>query len=326
MSCDLNRSEQQRQILDMASALLGDQYPVSRLRNAKPDDLSALAEFGAFALALPEEQDGSGFSLVDEALMNVLLGRHLVSTKALAASVAVRLAAQLGHGEKARQIANGTIGVCAAVRSDESILLIDAADAALAVVFGKRQVALVDVEGRNAEDVPGLGHSLSVRRLTDAPAAVLGECTAGTLLNIADLLIAAQLLGIAEATRDAAVSYAQLRRQFGRPIGAFQAIKHHCANMALGAEALSSLLDMAAIAVRDERDDAAFQVAALSLLAPRVALANARTCIQVHGGIGFSAEAEPHHYLKQAHLLRQLASGANLLDLPAPLTPYTTLA
>ena len=76
------------------------------------------------------------------------------------------------------------------------------------------------------------------------------------------------------------------------------------------------------IAARDARDDAAFQIAALRLLAPKAALANARTCIQVHGGIGFSAEADAHHYLKQAHLLRQLGSGAAMLDLPAPLAPH----
>ena len=61
---------------------------------------------------------------------------------------------------------------------------------------------------------------------------------------------------------------------------------------------------------------------AIRLLAPKAALANARTCIQVHGGIGFSAEADAHHYLKQAHLLRQLGSGAAMLDLPAPLAPH----
>ena len=180
---------------------------------------------------------------------------------------------------------------------------------------------LVELGGQSG-DVTGLGHSVALTRLRPASAATVGECRDRALLDVVDLLLSAQLLGIAEATRDLAVSYAKVREQFGRPIGSFQAVKHHCANMAIAAEALSSLLDVAAVSARDERDDAAFQIAALRLLAPKAALANARTCIQVHGGIGFSAEADAHHYLKQAHLLRQLGSGAAMLDLPAPLAPH----
>jgi alkylation response protein AidB-like acyl-CoA dehydrogenase len=211
------------------------------------------------------------------------------------------------------------------------MLIVDADGADLAVVFGEQRLMLLDLGGQSGERLTGLGHSVALTRLrpesSATSSAMVGECADRALRDIADLLVSAQLLGIAEATRDLAVSYAQTRVQFGRPIGSFQAIKHHCANMAVAAEALSSLLDMAAIAARDERaapderDDAAFQIAALRLLAPKAALANARTCIQVHGGIGFSAEADAHHYLKQAHVLRQLQSGATMLDLPAPLAP-----
>jgi alkylation response protein AidB-like acyl-CoA dehydrogenase len=136
-----------------------------------------------------------------------------------------------------------------------------------------------------------------------------------------DLLVSAQLLGVATAARDLAVAYAKVRTQFGRPIGGFQAVKHHCANMAVAVEKLSALLDMAAIAVRDGCDDAAFQTAALARLVPRIALANARLCIQIHGGIGFSAEASPQLYLKHAHLLRHLLTGGRILDHDATLAP-----
>lgn len=325
MTWTLNRNEDQRQILDATSALLDASYPVSRLRDGRPDDLGPLAEFGTFALATPEERGGSGFTLVEEALVHVLLGRHLVSTRALATSVGSRLAVALGRDEAARQAAAGVLTMCAAVRAENAVVLIDAADAAIAIVFGDRRLTLLDIAGLPSEPVEGLGHSVALTRLNSESPATIGECTDGALLDIADLLVSAQLLGIAEAARDLAVSYATVRQQFGRAIGSFQAVKHHCANMALAAEATSSLLDMAAVAARDGRDDAAFQVAAVRLLAPRTALANARTCIQVHGGIGFSAEAAAHHYLKQAHVLRQLGSGASVLDAPAPLSPYEPL-
>jgi alkylation response protein AidB-like acyl-CoA dehydrogenase len=209
------------------------------------------------------------------------------------------------------------------VRSGDSALLIDDAGAALAVVFGHRRLTLIELEGLVKEEATGLGHSVPVTRVRLGSSRAVGECADRDLLDIADLLVSAQLLGTAEASRDLAVSYALVREQFGRPIGSFQAIKHHCANMAVAAEMLSAQLDMAAIAMRDERDDARFQIAALRLLAPKTALANARACIQVHGGIGFSSEADAHHYLKQAHVLRHLLSEAAMLDLPAPLAPCT---
>jgi alkylation response protein AidB-like acyl-CoA dehydrogenase len=135
----------------------------------------------------------------------------------------------------------------------------------------------------------------------------------GALHRQAQLLVAAQLLGMAEASRDMAVDYAQVRMQFGQPIGAFQAVKHRCANMAIGAEALRAQLVLAAIAERDGWPDAAFQVDACRLLAARCALANAGANIQMHGGIGFTAECDAHLFLLRAHLLEHLGGPVRTL-------------
>lgn len=320
MSCDLNHSPDQRQILDAAAAMLEAHYPVGRLREGKPDDLREIADFGAFALSLPEERGGAGFTLAEEALLHGLLGRHLVSTRALAAAMAARLAAGLGRNHIAEQALSGTGAICAGVTSGDTLLLVEPENAAYAVVFGQCRLALVDTSKLHLSPVEGLGGGTPFARAR--PAGILGEWSAGEETAIADLLVSAQLLGIAEAVRDLAVAYAKIRQQFGRPIGAFQAVKHHCADMAVAAEMLSSLLDMAAIALRDRREDSAFQLAALRLLAPRVALANARTCIQIHGGIGFSDEADAHHFLKQAHILSRMVGCEEMLDLPAPLAPH----
>ena len=322
MSCDLNHSEEQRQILDTAAALLEESFPVSRSPGEDHGRIGKLAEFGAFALALDEEHGGTGFSLVEEVLLHVLLGRHNVSTAALAAPVAARIAAELGDADLARGIAAGDTIVCAAIPADGKLRLVDAAGARLAVVFDKRRLELIEIADADSQVVIGLGHGADV---ADTPAETtrrIGASNSAAILDTADLLVSAQLLGIAEATGDLAVSYAAVRRQFGKPIGAFQAVKHHCANIAISAEMLSAQIDLAAIAVRDGRDDAAFQTAAARLLAPRVALANARLCIQVHGGIGFSAETNAHRFLKRAHILRQLGGGAALLDLASPMAPH----
>lgn len=326
MTCDLNPSADQRQILDAAAAVLEDHYPVSRRRMRQEDDLSELAAFGAFALAVPETEGGAGFGLVEETLMHVLLGRHLLSPRALAAAVAARLAAEAGDRDLAAAIGAGAAPVCAAVATRSGMLLIDRAGARLALLFGNRALRLLDIGDAAGEPAAGLGRSVAVERMAEGTGRVRARAGEGAVLDIADLLVSAQLLGIAETARDLAVAYAQVRHQFGQPIGGFQAIKHHCADMAIAAEMVSALLDTAAIAVRDGRADAAFQLAALRRLAPAAALDNARTAVQVHGGIGFSAEADVHHYLKQAHVLSRLGQPADILSLPAPLTPYTRLA
>lgn len=325
MPCDLNLAEHQRQILDAAETMLTAKYPMSRLRGGAPDDLAAIAGFGAFAMGAPEPGGYAAFGLVDEVLLHVRLGRHLVSTRALAAAIAGRLVVELGRNDLAEQTASGGVAVCAAMPAADSLLLVDAADAHAAVLFQERGLALVDLSTTSGEPATGLGRSVPLTRLRGSHVTTVGASAGAGLRRTADLLVCAQLLGVAEATRDLAVSYAKVRHQFGRPIGAFQAIKHHCASMAVASEMLSAQLDMAAIAAQDGRDDAPFQVAALTLLAPRIAFANARTCIQIHGGIGFSAEADAHHYLKQAHVLRLLLSRTDLLELPAPLAPLRAL-
>jgi alkylation response protein AidB-like acyl-CoA dehydrogenase len=142
------------------------------------------------------------------------------------------------------------------------------------------------------------------------------------------LIDAAALAGIARAALDMAVAYAGLREQFGRPIGSFQAIKHHCANMALAARCAADQVSFAAVALDDDNDDddartdAALQIESAFYVAGAAAIDNCGKNIQVHGGMGFSDEADPHHLLKRARVLCEIAGGleaalVRLADLPA---------
>ncbi|AQZ49900.1 acyl-CoA dehydrogenase family protein [Martelella mediterranea] len=321
MSYDLNRNADQRQILDAAEAMLAGSYPLARLREGASDNLAEASGFGAFLLGLPEEQGGAGFGIVEEALVHVLFGRHLLTPRSLAAALAVRLAASSGDDALMAAIAAGETAVAPAVRSGNGYLLIDPAQAGMALVFGAERLELVRIA--DAAPEAGLGHDLSIARMPANDGQAIAETDEAGLLLLSSLLVSAQLLGVAEAARDMAVEYAGIRRQFGSVIGSFQAIKHHCANMAVGTERISALLDMAALALSDGREDAAFQVAALRRLAPKTALANASLCVQIHGGIGFSDEADAHRFVKQAHILGRLGEGQPLLDLPAPLVAFS---
>jgi alkylation response protein AidB-like acyl-CoA dehydrogenase len=105
------------------------------------------------------------------------------------------------------------------------------------------------------------------------------------------------------------VAYAGVREQFGRPIGSFQAVKHHCANMAMAARCARDQTNFAAVAIDEGRDDAALQVECALFVAGTAALENAGLNIQIHGGLGFSDEADPHLLLKRTQLLLAIAGG-----------------
>ena len=123
------------------------------------------------------------------------------------------------------------------------------------------------------------------------------------------LIDAAALAGIARAALEMAVQYAGVREQFGRAIGSFQAVKHHCANMALATRCACDQVSFAAVALDDGRDDAVLQVESAFFVAGSAAIGNCGLNIQVHGGIGFSEEAAPHRLLKRARVLVEIAGG-----------------
>jgi alkylation response protein AidB-like acyl-CoA dehydrogenase len=310
---DLNLTAEQRQIVDSLRTMLARHYPVERLRidNARADNLKEIEDFGAFILSLPEEAGGGGMSAVEDMLIQTELGRHLVSPHALALPVALHLCQDAGRGDLLDALASGekkvalgnTIGAYA-------LHLLDADAADYALVWDPASVTLVDISRLErfvtASAIAGVGIARSAYSDDNTVISMTADQTRAVLL--AKLLVSAQLLGISQAARDLSVDYAKLRTQFGQPIGTFQAIKHRCADMAIRSEAHSAQLTFAALAVSGDWPDAAFQVDAAWLLACRYAVANTRSAIQIHGGIGFSAECDAHLYLLRAQLLENLGS------------------
>jgi alkylation response protein AidB-like acyl-CoA dehydrogenase len=117
-------------------------------------------------------------------------------------------------------------------------------------------------------------------------------------------LTAAQLVGIAAALTELAVAYAKERRQFGRPIGSFQAVKHILADMLVRAEVARAALHAAGCTLDDlSVGDPGRAVAGAKLLAGDAAVANGKAAVQVHGGMGYTWEVDVHLYLKRAVVL-----------------------
>ena len=117
----------------------------------------------------------------------------------------------------------------------------------------------------------------------------------------------------AEATRDRSVEYAKVREQYGQPIGAFQAIKHYCAEMAVKCESVLSMVYHAAINLNDPQSSAGvnakYDVLCAKALASEAAQDNANVAVQIHGGMGFTQEMDIHLFVKRSHVLDQLFGG-----------------
>jgi acyl-CoA dehydrogenase len=139
------------------------------------------------------------------------------------------------------------------------------------------------------------------------------ESVAAPLIPIAALpaarirvALAAELVGTAQRALDGAVAYAKERRQFGRPIGSFQAIKHLLADRHVQLDAARMLVHTAAAAI-DAGDGDADEAAAAALVAAcDAADATTGDAPQVHGGIGFTWEHPSHVFLKRARARRVL--------------------
>jgi Acyl-CoA dehydrogenase, C-terminal domain len=121
------------------------------------------------------------------------------------------------------------------------------------------------------------------------------------------VLTAAYLVGMAAAATELSVEYARERRQFDRPIGSFQAVKHLLADSVARLEVARAGVYAAAAALDDpeapEAGDAGRAAASAKVVAGETALRCCRTAVQVHGGMGFTWEVDAHLYLKRAWVL-----------------------
>jgi alkylation response protein AidB-like acyl-CoA dehydrogenase len=145
------------------------------------------------------------------------------------------------------------------------------------------------------------------------PLTPLGRVEASTAAPSLEgiVLTAALSSGIASRTTELAVAFAKERHQFDKPIGSFQAVKHMCADMLVRAEVARAAVDAAGVLLDDPDADATTAVHAAKLLASEYAIANAKTNIQVHGGMGFTWEVDAHLYLKRAAVLATRFGGTD---------------
>src|SRR5207237_4322512 len=126
------------------------------------------------------------------------------------------------------------------------------------------------------------------------------------LVDLARVILAAEAVGVARECTELAAAYANHRMQFGRPIGMFQAVKHHCANMAVATELATSAVWDAARAAASGGDQLAYASAVAATLSADAADLCANLNTQVHGGIGMTWEHDAHLFMRRATTLLSL--------------------
>ncbi|HKE75145.1 MAG TPA: acyl-CoA dehydrogenase [Acidimicrobiales bacterium] len=302
------------------------------------DDLASLGWLG---LAVPEDAGGEGYGVTELAIVLEELGRAVAPGPMLAAAWAATLAGTGGGagvggmpGLPADLAAGRRVGAVAlagvvAGREAEGGLCVDGAvgpvlgggpaDVVVVPVSvgGGERWAAVDARGPGVAvaPLPPLDGTRGLARLDldGAPATPLPAVTRARVEALGVALAAAECAGGAAWCVDTAAAYARDRRQFGRPIGQFQAVKHRCADMLVQLEQARALAADAAAALDGPDPDgpeAALAVAAAGAVAFEAFATVAKDCIQVLGGIGFTWEHDAHLYLRRALALRQLFGGA----------------
>jgi alkylation response protein AidB-like acyl-CoA dehydrogenase len=336
---DLLPSTEQEQLAESIARFLADNLPADRFRNPgrKSDQAwwPRLAELGCFGLSGPEAQGGSGYGLAEEALAFREYGRSLVTPSVLATVLAQRLAAASGQDELAARLMSGEARAALAVplngatiagdgRASGGFHLIDAQQGDLLIAWTDERAALYPA-GSFGPAAAQLSLDLAApiaRAEAQAASPIFTQANAQGRTDLeAAVLVAAYCVGLTEAVLALAVEHAKTRVQFGHPIGVFQGVKHKCADMAMAIESAWSQTLYAALALTAEAADARFHALTAKMVASEAAVAAARSCIQIHGGMGFTAEVDAHLYLKRAHLLSWVGLDnrtikARLLDLP----------
>jgi len=131
------------------------------------------------------------------------------------------------------------------------------------------------------------------------------------LVNLGRLMIAADSLGAAQVMIDKAVKYSMERKQFGRVIGSFQAVKHMCAQMAADLEPCYSLIWYSAHSMDHIPEESSLMASHSKAHVSDVASYIAKTSTEVHGGMGFTDELGLHYWFKRIGLNRQLLGGVD---------------
>ncbi len=330
-------SESQLLLKDNARKFFAGECPMAEVRRlmetatAYDSTLWAkMTEQGYTGIIFPEEFDGVGLGPVELILLMEEAGRALLpgplySTVALAGAVLnetcnpeqkKKYLAPICRGETRATVAFLEAGASwnlagltvASVNgkiSGEKLFVPDAASADCILVAARDGVHAVEAKAPGVTIQPLVGMDATRKPYSvsfqNTPAEKLAHPEGlARGLDIAAAALSAELVGGMQRTLDLTVEYAKARKQFGKPIGMFQAVQHQCADMYLETESARSAAYYAAWALAEKTPDAPAAVSIAKMYASDAARTVGNRGIQVHGGMGFTWENDVHLYYRRA--------------------------
>jgi alkylation response protein AidB-like acyl-CoA dehydrogenase len=251
-----------------------------------------LSSLGVLGINAPEALGGLALGPTEWVGILEESGRVALPAPLVDAIAAIPFLVEAGEEELVQRIVAGEARVCL-FSAGELAPGADRADLILEL-DGDKVAALVDPQLTPQQTLDGSRRLFAVdgdRRLLEGDAhAVRARATLAT---------AAQLLGLGTRVVEMAVGYAKERRQFGKPIGSFQAVQHHLVNARLSLQFAAPLVYRAAWSLQQQDPDTVLHVSMAKIYASEAARQAARTSLQVHGAIGYTFEFDLHLWMKR---------------------------
>jgi alkylation response protein AidB-like acyl-CoA dehydrogenase len=333
-------TDDQRAIKRTAHEFLEARYPLATVRRLAEDERgftderwAEMVELGWAGVIVPEERGGLGLGAVELIVIAEEMGYALAPSPWFSTTCAALMLEAAGtEGQRVRWLgalaagdARGTLAVWderAGWAPDHSevepspdgtlscvkIAVPDAESADFLIVSGadgrhylvERSGAGVAIEAESAIDPTRKLFRVSLDRAAAEPLESAPDAVSRAYASAVTIL-AAENVGVAQRTMEMAVAYAKDRAQFDRPIGAYQAVSHRCAQMLLEVEGSRSLCYWAAWALDNEPEAAPRAASMAKAYAGDAGFRVSASALQVHGGIGFTYEHDLHFFLKRGH-------------------------
>jgi alkylation response protein AidB-like acyl-CoA dehydrogenase len=329
-------SESQQILKDTARKFFDNECSMVQVRKLMETDTAyeaalwqKLVEQGFTGIIVPEEFGGMGLGIVEVVLLmeeagHALLPGPLFSTL-MAGAVLQACGSEAQQQKYLSKICNGqaratvafleensswnpadlNLSSAAGKLNGEKFFVTDAAVADFVLVVTSGDVYVVDAKASGLRIAPMKGMDLTRKiysvEFSSTPAEKLSY-SAGLdrALSIATVALAAEMTGGMQRVLETTVAYAKTRKQFGKPIGIFQAVQHMCADMYLETESARSAAYYAGWALEETAFDAYTAVSIAKMYASDASRTVGNRGIQVHGGMGFTWENDIHLYYRRA--------------------------
>lgn len=312
---DFGLTDDQREIQRTARDLLAERAKPERVREhaeAGTTDEALwreLCELGWSGIAVAEQYGGQGLGAVELSILCEELGRTLAPVPFLPSVLAAALIEHGGSPEQCLRWLPGLGAVDSAI-DGVSELVIGGAEAGLIVLVEADGSARV-LSSQEAEVTPvaTIDPTRSAARVSAGED--VGESLADGCVGLGRGLVAvsAELVGVCDRALEMTVAYVKDRKQFGVPVGAYQAVSHRCAQMLLETEKARATAAFAAWTADADPERLAEAAAMAKAAASEAAREVTASAIQAHGGIGFTWEADVHWLYKRAQLDAALLGG-----------------